>query len=208
MPFTEDDKKRLAARIDGVLATKPPEDDLSEFVRSKMWSKLNEDWDRSKHRAGLTLDERVVLDENHANWRWHLYHVDPEVWRFLTFCHVDEYEPLTDEEIIRDYPEYAIEQGLINDDPAKRLKIAVGRSLMLRAKRGPDRMVIILDITGRGKVKVEKYIDDEDRWTAAAYIDPDDLYEFPEEGAEAEAAAEARWGDTPAQGDPDDQEGE
>ena len=139
MVFTTDDKERLRKRILDVLNTDTPDDDLAQFVRARMEQKVSQNWNRSKHRAGLTLEERAVLDEAYdgpnQNWRWHLYHVDPEVWRFLTFCHSSEFEPLTADDLIRDYPEYAIEQGLLNDDPTARLGIEVGQSLMLKAKR-------------------------------------------------------------------------
>ncbi len=195
MTFTEDDKHNLKQRIISVLETTDPDDELSAFVRGRMNMKAYSDWNRSKHRAGLTLDERFVLDENydgpHENWRWHLYHVDPEVWRFITFCHTSEYEPLTSEELILDYSEYAIEQGLVVDDPGARLDILVGQSMMLKAKRGPGRMVIITKLTSQGKVMVEKYIDDEDRWTAPVYIDPDDLYEEEAEDEDSREACDA-----------------
>ncbi|MCP4897847.1 MAG: hypothetical protein GY906_12815 [bacterium] len=177
------DKGKLQERMLALLHTVPPKtaDDVSEFVRSKIMEKLKDDWDRAKSRSGMTVDERIILEEAydgpHEDWRWHLYHTDPELWRYLTNYHLNEFEPLTDAEVALAFPEFAREVGLVNDDPEARLGLKVGTFGTLTMKRGPDKMVCITEITARGKVKAEKFNEETEEWTAPGYIDPDMLTE-------------------------------
>ena len=106
------DKDRLMAHMRKVLDFEPQDesDDVSNFVRKAMRSKLEEDWERSKAKSGLTMDERAVLEEvyegPHESWRWHLFHTDRVLWSFLTFGSSEDLEPLTLQEIIQGYPDY------------------------------------------------------------------------------------------------------
>ena len=68
-------------------------------------------------------------------------------------------------------------EGLVPDDPGKRLDIRTGMFGTLKMHRVPDKLVCITEITPRGKVKAEVFDEEAGDWGEAKYIDPDKLVE-------------------------------